>query len=245
MSIASESSVTRTQPHTPQRSAPRGLVGALRSLRTDFRSAPFTLSHLGMCPLALCVAQIIRERMMDRAGGRRRGKSSLHFSEALKSWAPDRARADPIFATRRCRDPGSARTRRYIGPDCVCRAARDRRLVTGVDRRGVGDAWRGALEPARPLAPPRIGYLSPLRSPELGRRSVELERGGAVHRTPHAIRLPATHKTLQRSLHLRETLNTTADHDVITMMPVRAPHDAMSSVGSARARREISMSSDM
>ena len=63
MSIASESSVTRAQPHTPQ--APRGLVGALRSLRTDFRSAPFILSHLGMCPLALCVAQIIRERMMD------------------------------------------------------------------------------------------------------------------------------------------------------------------------------------
>ena len=77
MSIASESSVTRAQPHTPQ--APRGLVGALRSLRTDFRSAPFTLSHLGMCPLALCVAQIIRERMMDRElAVDRRGKSSLN-----------------------------------------------------------------------------------------------------------------------------------------------------------------------
>lgn len=245
MSIASESSVTRAQPHTPQ--APRGLVGALRSLRTDFRSAPFALSHLGMCPLALCVAQIIRERMMDRAGGRRRGKSSsnIHFSEVKVVGAGPRARRSDIRHPAMSRSGIRADPTVYRTGRCVCRAARDRRLVTGVDRRGVGDAWRGALEPARPLAPPRIGYLSPLRSPELGRRSVELERGGAVHRTPHAIRLPATHKTLQRSLHLRETLHTTADHDVITMMPVRAPHDAMSSVGTARARREISMSSDM
>ena len=95
MSIASESSVTRAQPHTPQ--APRGLVGALRSLRTDFRSAPFTLSHLGMCPLALCVAQIIRERMMDRelaVDGR--GKSSLHFSEVRVVGAGPRSRRSDI-----------------------------------------------------------------------------------------------------------------------------------------------------
>jgi hypothetical protein len=44
---------------------------------------------------------------------------------------------------------------------------------------------------------------------------------------------------------IKLALSKIADHDVITMMPVRAPHDAMSSVGSARARREISMSSDM
>jgi hypothetical protein len=129
MSIASESSVTRAQPHTPQ--APRGLVGALRSLRTDFRSAPFTLSHLGMCPLALCVAQIIRERMMDRAGGRRRGKSSLHFSEALKSWAPDRARADPIFAP-----PSDAEIRDPRGPDGIT----DRTVQSGACRRLVRPA---------------------------------------------------------------------------------------------------------
>jgi len=172
MSIASESSVTRTQPHTPQRSAPRGLVGALRSLRTDFRSAPFTLSHLGMCPLALCVAQIIRERMMDRAGGRRRGKSSLHFGEVKVVGAGPRARRSDIRPPAMPRSGIRADPTVYRTGLCVQSGARDRRLVTGVDRRGVGDAWRGALEPARPLAPPRIGYLSPLRSPELGRRSV-------------------------------------------------------------------------
>ena len=178
-------------------------------------------------------------RMMDRAGGRR-GTSSLRFMDmvTLKSRRPaaERPRA-PI----RYPPPGDAEIRDPRGPDGydrtgLCRAARDRRLVlTGVDRRGVGDAWRGALEPARLLAPPRIGYLPFARpSSGVGACSWSVEVPYAVLRT----RFDCPRST-------RHCSGLCTDHDEITMMPVRAPHDAMSSVGTASATREISMSSDM
>ena len=181
MSIASESSVTRAQPHTPQ--APRGLVGALRSLRTDFRSAPFTLSHLGMCPLALCVAQIIRERMMDRelaVDGR--GKSSLHFREVKVVGAGPRSRRSDI------RPPAMPRSGIRADPTVyrtgLCRAAREQ-------RRALIVVWCGGrlARCTRACAPPSSSTHWISISPPLARARAS-ERGAGTWRcrTPYSAR---------------------------------------------------------